>query len=291
MNESSPTDDHPMLNTNKEPLAPIDVTMKLDLLENPVKPPIVIYKRANQWDKLKMGLEPADQQIADRLQKLKDEEQDISLPTVEEIKQRLALLKDQNLEAGGSNGIDIHQVDTRTDKEKADDLIQEYLAQIELPSSSNFCKDIQERLNLLRDGDKTHFEGKNRMDIYKELSISTNDDNELMNKISAMEIETPPNAEYEEEDENKIEDEDEDENENECVMCSRTGNESDLYKCRGCTGDLYCLSCFESSHDESEMTDKHKAICFIKKDRDKLSSAKMSLIHKLLTSDSQKNNH
>ncbi|KAL0118072.1 hypothetical protein PUN28_009031 [Cardiocondyla obscurior] len=32
MNESSPTDDHPMLNTNKEPLAPIDVTMKYEIL-------------------------------------------------------------------------------------------------------------------------------------------------------------------------------------------------------------------------------------------------------------------
>lgn len=94
------------------------------------------------------------------------------------------------------------------------------------------------------------------------------------------------------EEEGEDEDEDEDENENECVMCSRTANESDLYRCMGCTGDLYCPSCFESSHDESEMIDKHKTIRFIKEDkRDKLSSAKMSLIRKLLTSDKQKNNH
>lgn len=99
---------------------------------------------------------------------------------------------------------------------------------------------------------------------------------------------TPPNVEDEDEDEK----EDEDESENECVMCSRTANESDLYRCTGCTGDLYCPSCFESSHDESEMIDKHKAVRFIKEDkRDKLSSAKMSLIRKLLTSDNRKNNH
>lgn len=95
----------------------------------------------------------------------------------------------------------------------------------------------------------------------------------------------------EDEDEDENEDENENENENECVMCSRTANELDLYRCMGCTGDLYCPSCFESSHEESEMLDKHKAVRFIKKDkRDKLSSAKMSLIRKLLMSDIQKNN-
>lgn len=81
--------------------------IRLDSLENPVKPPIVIYKHTNRWDKLKIGLEPADQQIVDRLRKLKDEERNIPLPTVEEIKQRLALLKDQNPEASGSNTVNV----------------------------------------------------------------------------------------------------------------------------------------------------------------------------------------
>lgn len=72
-----------------------------------MKPPIVIYNRTSRWDKLKTGLEPADQQIVDRLRKLKDDERKIPLPTVEEIKQRLALLKDQNPEASGSNKIDV----------------------------------------------------------------------------------------------------------------------------------------------------------------------------------------
>ena len=67
----------------------------------------MIYKHTSHWDKLKMGLEPADQQIVDRLRKLKDEERNIPLPTVEEIKQRLALLKDQNPEASGSNIINV----------------------------------------------------------------------------------------------------------------------------------------------------------------------------------------
>lgn len=76
-------------------------------MENPVKPPIVIYKHTNDWDKLKMGLEPADQEIVDRLKKLKDEERNIPLPTVEEIKQRLALLKGQNPETSANNVTDV----------------------------------------------------------------------------------------------------------------------------------------------------------------------------------------
>lgn len=55
-------------------------------------------------------------------------------------------------------------MDTRTDQEKADDLIQEYLAEIELPSTSDLFKEIQMRMDF-----------------------SPND--ELVTKVSAMEIE------------------------------------------------------------------------------------------------------
>ncbi|CAL1689500.1 unnamed protein product [Lasius platythorax] len=273
MKRSSPEDalnEASMSDASLEPLAPIDITMKLDSLENPVRPPIVIYKHADHWDTLKMGLEPADQQIVDRLRKLKDEERKITVPTIDEIAQRLALLKDQDPQASGSNVINIHQVDTRTDQEKADDLIQEYMAEMKLPSTSELYKEIHTTLKSLQ---------------Y----------DELVNRYSAMEIETPPNMEDEDENEDEDEDEDKDEDEyesrNECLICSQTADELDLYRCTGCKGDLYCSTCFESFHDNFEMG-KHKAIRFVKQDeKDKLSSAKMNLIRKLLTSDSQKNTH
>lgn len=66
----------------------------MDSLENPAKPPIVMYKHTNHWDKFKKGLEPADQEIVDRLQKLKEEDKTTAL-SVDEIKRRLALLKDE----------------------------------------------------------------------------------------------------------------------------------------------------------------------------------------------------
>lgn len=79
--------------------------IRLDSLENPARPPVVIYKQSNRWDQFKKGLEPADQEIVDRLQKLKNKKQNIPLPSVDEIKRRLALLKDQDPEANGNSNV------------------------------------------------------------------------------------------------------------------------------------------------------------------------------------------
>lgn len=59
--------------------------------------------------------------------------------------------------------LQIHQVDIRTDQEKADDLIKEYMAEIKLPSSSELYKEIHTTLNSQYD--------------------------EFVNRYSAMEIE------------------------------------------------------------------------------------------------------
>lgn len=64
-----------------------------------------MYKHTNHWDQFKKGLEPADQEIVDRLQKLKNKEQNIPLPSVDEIKRRLALLKDQDPESNGNSNV------------------------------------------------------------------------------------------------------------------------------------------------------------------------------------------
>lgn len=72
---------------------------RLEALDNPGKPPIVIYKSGGRWDKLKTGLEPADQLIVDRLKKLKDSDKQDPPPSIEEIRRRLAILKDQDPDA------------------------------------------------------------------------------------------------------------------------------------------------------------------------------------------------
>lgn len=65
-------------------------------MENPAKPPIVMYKQGSHWEKLKSGLSQVDQDIVDRLRKLKDEDKQIALPTVEDIRRRLNELKGEN---------------------------------------------------------------------------------------------------------------------------------------------------------------------------------------------------
>lgn len=44
----------------------------------------------------------------------------------------------------------MQQVDTRTDQQKTDDLIQEYLNQLELSSGSDSVSEIQARLRSLQ---------------------------------------------------------------------------------------------------------------------------------------------
>lgn len=54
-----------------------------------------MYTHTNHWDKFKTGMEPADQEIVDRLRRLKGEDNNVRLPSIEEIKKKLALLKDE----------------------------------------------------------------------------------------------------------------------------------------------------------------------------------------------------
>lgn len=60
-----------------------------------------MYKHTNRWDKFKNGLEPVDQEIVDRLRKLKEED-DATTLSVDEIRKKLALLKDEDPDAGNS---------------------------------------------------------------------------------------------------------------------------------------------------------------------------------------------
>lgn len=235
-------------------MAPVDITKKLDSLENPVKPPIVMYKHTNHWDKFKKGLEPADQEIVDRLQKLKEEDRTTAL-SVDEIKRRLALLKDEDPDAS-QHRINIHHVDTRTDQQKTDDLIQEYLHQLELSSGSDSVSEIQARLRALQGiSDKPRRQPTNDID-------DEEDGKRVTKKLIAKALaEAALEKKYEEDvdelQEMEVEEGRESGDEEEkpsCVMCEQTQS---LERCLGCHGDLYCTVCFEDNHDDFEMR-KHK---------------------------------
>lgn len=54
-----------------------------------------MYK-GSRLDKLQVVLDPVDQEIVNRLKKLKNEDKKVPLPTEDDIRRRLALLKDQD---------------------------------------------------------------------------------------------------------------------------------------------------------------------------------------------------
>ncbi|XP_031848533.1 uncharacterized protein LOC116433996 isoform X2 [Nomia melanderi] len=257
----------------QEPLAPVDITKRLEALENPAKPPIVMYKHTNHWDKFKTGLEPIDQEIVDRLRKLKEEDKTTTL-SVDEIRKKLALLKDEDPGAGNSK-INIHRVDTRTDQQKTDDLIQEYLQQLELPSDNDPVREVESRLRKLQGLDDTRKKHSSEADddeeehVTKKLIAKALAEAELEKKYEAdvdeleeMEVDVAKHTDENDRDEveereEKEEEEDEDEEEKPtCVMCNQTRN---LEKCLGCYGDLYCPVCYTDNHDDSEMP-THKRV-------------------------------
>ncbi|XP_076241516.1 abscission/NoCut checkpoint regulator [Calliopsis andreniformis] len=240
-----------MSDEHEDSLAPVDITKKLDSLENPAKPPIVMYTHTNHWDKFKKGLEPADQEIVDRLRKLKEEEKVTAL-SVDEIRRRLALLKDEDPDVN-NHKINVHHVDTRTDQQKTDDLIQEYLGQLELSSGNDPVSEIQSRLSSLQgtshtsrkhstedvDDDEAHVTKKLIAKALAEASLEKKYEQDV-DELEEMEVEA---GRHTDDDEKPT-----------CVMCDQTEN---LERCLGCHGDLYCPVCFEDNHDDFEMK-KHK---------------------------------
>lgn len=234
-----------------EPMAPVDIQKKLDSLQNPAKPPITVYTRGNHWDKFKKGLEPADQEIVERLRKLKEGETNLPLPGDDEIRRRLAILKDEDPDVNGSNHkMNIHRVDTRTDQQKTDDLLQEYLEQLELTASGDPDKDIEARLRALQGRSQDSTEARDTSEMHDEHHVTKH----LISKALA---EAALEGKYQEDVDEVMEAEarnDSDEEKPSCVMCEETKN---LERCLGCNGDLYCAACFDDNHDEFELH-KHK---------------------------------
>lgn len=68
---------------------------RLEALENPSAPPITIYKQDSKIANLRIGLSPADQQLVDRLEKLKEKGK-TPPPSEVELRKRLERLKGEN---------------------------------------------------------------------------------------------------------------------------------------------------------------------------------------------------
>ncbi|XP_033215289.1 abscission/NoCut checkpoint regulator isoform X2 [Belonocnema kinseyi] len=253
----TPKDEKSILDTENpkiQPLAPIDITNKLESLENPAKPPIVMYAHGGHWEKLKRGLEPVDQEIVERLRKLKGEDSQVSPPSVEDIKRRLALLKDQDPDRVNKP---MHYVDTRTDQEKTDDLIKEYLERLELSGRNDPVSEIQSRLDHLKGFDPSKSSSSKQEDEDEEDRTITKKIIKKALAEAALERKYDDVDELEEMEVEAVQTSTDNED-NSCVMCDQT---ADLVNCIGCHGDLYCTICFEDNHDDFELG-KHKTAPF-----------------------------
>ncbi|KAK9893116.1 hypothetical protein WA026_023836 [Henosepilachna vigintioctopunctata] len=135
---------------------PPDMFLKrLENLENPSAPPITVYKQNTQFQTLRTGLTPADQNLVDRLEKLKDNGSKREPPSETELRERLAQLK-------GKNSIEISEswlfpVDNRSNQEKVDGLLEQFSREHDIELHHNPQEEIESRLSAL--GEKRSNEG------------------------------------------------------------------------------------------------------------------------------------
>lgn len=65
-------------------------------MENPAAPPITVYRQDPKIVSLRTGLSPEDQELLDRLEKLKEDKNKGPPPSEIELRKRLAHLKGEN---------------------------------------------------------------------------------------------------------------------------------------------------------------------------------------------------
>ncbi|XP_047116312.1 abscission/NoCut checkpoint regulator [Schistocerca piceifrons] len=140
---------------SSEPVLPPSqaVIKSLESLENPAKPPIIVYVQDQRLKNLKHGMTSVDREILNRLEKLREERKQQPAPNEEEIARRLATLKGQDPDY--MQAISRKQVymipDTRTDTEKTHDLVKQFMEEDALAAKLEKPEDeITRRLALLR---------------------------------------------------------------------------------------------------------------------------------------------
>ncbi|KAL7307993.1 hypothetical protein TKK_0000081 [Trichogramma kaykai] len=249
-------------------LTPGELTKKLEYLENPAKPPIVLYKGPSKLDELGKNLDPADKIILDRLKNLKGMRNEVGpVPTEDEIRQRLAQLRDQHFDSTNQPK-NVYQADTRSDQQKADDLITEYLGALALnknteEAASNIDQVIQSRLDRLRGVDSSKYSNTNVMD-YKEQSEEDETRKIIEEALARARLMPTTDKDSDlDEDLNKTSSEDD---ETECMYCNTCEDCKDLVWCHTCEKKVQCRDCFEDNHDE-EQIETHKVVPYFLRPR------------------------
>ncbi|EFA06685.2 abscission/NoCut checkpoint regulator isoform X2 [Tribolium castaneum] len=237
-------------------IAPPDAFIKrLENLENPAAPPITMYKNDPKIQALRSGLSPADQKILDRLEKLKDEKG--PPPSEGELRRRLASLKGENDYVEGPSRL-LFQVDSRTDQQKADSLLEQFVNERDIELAHNPQEEIEARLATLREQGVRPNEGPYISNLH-DSSSSEEEVDKITKKIMdevAIEERCPKSKKLtpssSNEDENNVRSSPE---LPWCVLC----NNDAKFRCFDCGGDLYCSECNVEVHKNWGDTD-HKVV-------------------------------
>lgn len=178
---------------------------------------------------------------------------DNKLPSDLEISSRLAELK--GLPQKNYNNSDLLvSKDRRTDKEKIDDLLKQFVEESSIDNngmstaSTNPLEDIEKRLAALRGteykpDDNTPSDNENEMDEDEAAS-------KIVNRF--LEEVNLPNVPVDENEQELLAGLPKPSEETEelpwCTIC----NEDAVVRCKGCDGELFCRTCFKEVHDDEE---------------------------------------
>ncbi|CAG9863797.1 unnamed protein product [Phyllotreta striolata] len=238
-----------------ENISPPDVFIKrLEALENPSVPPITMYKTDPNIEKLRHGLEPTDQKLLERLEKLKDDGKGPP-PTDSEIMERLRNLKGENnyVEApSASQDKSLFVKDTRTDQEKVDTLLEQFMTEkdIELRHAQNL-EGIEARVAALREQGIRPNEGQFIKNLHDSSGSEEEIDNITKKIMDEVALDERLPAGFSKTDSKSSQEESEELPW--CVLC----NNDAKFRCLDCDGDLYCNSCNIEVHRNWGDTDHH----------------------------------
>ncbi|XP_025831645.1 abscission/NoCut checkpoint regulator [Agrilus planipennis] len=232
------------IKTDTEERPPPDVFLKR--LANLQSSKLTTASDSNNPQGFKPGLSPADQQIVQRLEKLKAKDNQKVLLSDDEIRKRLDNLKGETTKA--TIIYDPKAVDTRSDQEKIDSLLEQYASEINIKEDHESTKDLEERIAKLK-GEKTIKEKQKLNDEDDEASDEEVEAEKVAKKVmSQIALENKSEAKSMEKDNALKFEEELEEDEPElpwCVLC----NADAQLRCLDCK-DLYCARCCKEAHKE-----------------------------------------
>ncbi|KAL0271810.1 UNVERIFIED_CONTAM: hypothetical protein PYX00_008794 [Menopon gallinae] len=240
---------------------PALLVKRLEIVENPAKPPITIFRQKDKLCHLKDGLDEEDKLIVERLERLRGGRRE-NPPSEVEIHRRLLALK--GVEEKYGERPNILQSSSKSVQEEVDDLLKEYIDENELELRMNEdvksgIENIEKRLQKLntQNSKPSNFPEKDDDDdgivtkrVVEKLIVEAELEKKWNSKVAQTNSDDSENMDLEQEHELPW-----------CIIC----NEDAVVRCLGCENCLYCMTCFKEGHDVFEMK-HHKAVNATKKE-------------------------